>query len=415
MRTILHLIRTEAWFLKKTILVIGVILIAFVAALLSVISVYLDVPDGMYEGVNEYSKINTLTVMNSAVKPLAGGTPFGGRINGITRYTVLTGSKSYETNPHNPTKDENEDEDEKADVAVAITLSGFAVLPSRAEETFALYDYETPKANFTFPKNPGELVINKDVAKLAGVQIGDTITLSPDSFFNSEEMDLSKVKAQTYTVIGYVDTMRISNLNAKNTGSVYLPSCHFYFCPEEGTVFDELLYYFNDAKALHARYLDILHSGKEAKMASLVAEKVEDIAIAQAFFLAVTFVLGLMVLFILYSLIAIFYRQRKKMICRLKLLGARGGTVAGVYCLIAICLVVVAVVFGAMFSMAFNVYFINLCGQLFRTFSANFVSHFRPVVPLSVLAALAVFTVFLFFRVNRKIKDATVAQEVRHE
>ncbi len=414
MRTVLHLIRTEAWFLRKTILVIGIILIAFVAALLSVISVFLDVPDGMYEGLNEYNDLFTLTVMNSEEKPLAGGTPFGGRLNGISRYTILTGSASYATNPHNaPSKDEDEEEGEKTDVAIAITLSGFAVLPSRAEETFALYE-DTTK-DFAFPKHVGELAINKDVAKLAGVEIGDTITLSPDSFFDSEEMDLSKVKAQTYTVVGYVNTTRITTLNAKNAGAVYLPSCHFYFCPEEGTVYDELLYVFDNAKTLHARYLDIVRSGKEAKMATVVADQVENIAIAQAFFLAVSFVLGLMVLFILYSLIAIFFRQRKKMICRLKLLGARGRTVAGVYCLIAICLVVAAVVFGAMFSMAFNVYFINLCGQLFRTFSANFVSHFRPIVPATVLAGLILFTILLYFHVNRKIKDATVAQEVRHE
>ena len=70
---------------------------------------------------------------------------------------------------------------------------------------------------------------------------------------------------------------------------------------------------------------------------------------------------------------------------------------------------------GALFSMAFNLYFIDLCGQLFKQFSANFVSRFRPIVPVSVFFGLAAFTVLLFFLVNRKVRNAAIAQEVRHE
>ena len=150
-------------------------------------------------------------------------------------------------------------------------------------------------------------------------------------------------------------------------------------------------------------------------MSYLVRAQVENIAIAQAFFFAVTFVLGILVLFILYSLIAIFYRQRKGQICRLKLLGATSHTVAAIYCSIAVLLVAVAVILGTLFSLAFNVYFIDLCGRLFKQFSASFVSRFRPTVPFSVLIALSAFTVLLFFRVNHKIRNAAIAQEVRHE
>lgn len=414
MKRILKLLLLEAWFLKKTILFIGVILTAFVAALLSVISVLLDVPSGMYEGLNTYADYYNLSVKHTDTSlVIPGGTPYQGIIDGITRYATLTGSLQYNTHPHNKL-DPDEDE-EPQEVAVAITVSGYAIPYAHAAETFAPYFNEAE--GYAFPQHPGELTINKDIAKLAGVKIGDTITLSPDMFFDDPAAgrDFSKVEPQTYKVIGYVNTTRISKYNALNAGKVYLSSAHYYFIPEGEPTYSALYYYFRDSRVLHNAYLDLTRAGREAAMQYAVASQVENIAIAQAFFFAVTFVLGVLVLFILYSLIAIFYRQRKGMICRLKLLGATSRTVAAIYCTIAVLLVTVAVVLGTLFSMAFNLYFIDLCGQLFTKFSASFVSRFRPIVPFSVLLGLAAFTMILFFRVNHKIRNAAIAQEVRHE
>ncbi len=413
MKRVLKLIFLEAWFLKKTILFIGVILTAFVAALLSVISVLLDVPSGMYKGLNEYSDYYYLTVKGADESlTLAGGTPYLGIIDGITRYATLTGSQQRNTHPHNKTAAEDED---SAELDVSITISGYAVPYAHAAETFAPYHDEA--AGFAFPENPGEMTINKDIAKLVGVTIGDTLTLSPDMFFDDPAAgrDFSGIPPQTYKIIGYVNTSRISQYNALHSKETYLSSANFYFIPEGTPAYSSLYYVFRDSRALHNAYLELTRAGREATMEFAVATQVENIAIAQAFFFAVTFVLGVLVLFILYSLIAIFYRQRKGMICRLKLLGATSRTVASIYCTIAVLLVTVAVFLGTLFSMAFNLYFINLCGQLFAKFSASFVSRFRPIVPFSVLLGLALFTMLLFFRVNHKIRNAAIAQEVRHE
>lgn len=402
------------WLLKKTILFIGVILTAFVAALLSVISVLLDVPSGMFRGLDELSNVYTMSVTNTTgALQFEGGTQYAAVIDGITRYATLTGkTSSYNTSSHNV---QREDDEPLTELVASLTISGYAVPLACAEVTFA--PHLDARAQYNFPEHPGEITINPSIAKIIGAEIGDTITLSPDMFFHDPEngRDLTKVAPQTYTVVGFVDMSAMNKYNALNPKDYYLPSAHFFFIPEGDPTYSLLYYRFADSRMLYRAYVDMTRSGVVATMGYKVAGQIENITLAQAFFFAVTFVLGILVLFVLYSLIAIFYRQRKGMICRLKLLGARNTTIAGIYCIIAVLLVVVAVVFGALFSMAFNVYFMGLCGRLFKQFSANFVSRFRPIVPTAVFFGLAAFTVLLFFIVNRKVRNAAIAQEVRHE
>ncbi len=412
MKKIFKLILLESWFLKRTIFFMGLILIAFVAALLSVVSVLLDVPDGMYEGINEYTNVFTLTVKGVDESFEAGGKPLYGSIDGLTRYATLNGVLN--TTPHTAvTVPEPEDEQVSQ---VTLTVRGYAVLEEAAQALF------TPiggtSATYVFPSKPGEISINKDIAKLAGVKPGDTVRITPDNFFEKREgVSFEEDADNVYKIVGYVNTTAISTYASKHAlEEVVVPSAHFYFIPnEKTTTFSELVYSFPDARSLHAAQLDLQHRGIECKMNSVLNGQVENIATAQAFFGAVSVVLGLMVLFILYTLIAIFFRQRHAQICRLKLLGARNRTIAGVYCAIAVFLVLVAVVLGTLFSMAFNVYFIGLCGDLFDKFSSNFVSHFRPIIPTIVLIGMILFSFFLFYRADRKVRSAAIAQEIRHD
>lgn len=412
---VFKLIRLEIGFLKKSIALIGVILVAFISALLSVVSVLLDVPDGMYAGINEFSNYHGLQALG--VKEgfaAAGGTAFGGKINGLTQYCTITGTTSLNISAHKPA---SKDDEEDTEVEVAMSFTGFAVLESMAEQVFAPYQQYAQSATYAFPARAGEICINKSVANLMGAKIGSEVTVTADPyFFWREDITFSDREiSETYTVVGYLDNTSISRYNGLHSKDVYLPSAYFYLIPKADPVYTSLYYYFTDAKTLHRTYLSLTHSGYGVTLSGTISAQISNIGMAQALFGAVTGVLAILVLFILYTLIAIFFRQRRAQICRLKLLGARNGVIAAVYCLIAIFLIVVAIVAGSAFSMAFNVYFIGLCGRLFRKFSANFISNFRPVVPAFLLLFLTVYTLLLFFFVVRKIKNTAIAREVRNE
>ena len=414
---IFKLIWLEAKFLRRTILLIGLIMTAFVAAFLSVISVLLDVPEGMYAGLDEYLNYFTVTaqVAGTDAGTKLGGEALYGSIDGITRYTVLTGKSGASIRSHPPKQEESADPEEEAVQLVANTFSGSRIFAGTGDRYFEDYASALRISGSRFPSAPGEMTINRSVAAMIGVtKLGQTVTLSADTEYKETEVDLTEVEEETYTVVGFMDNSAIGTMKTKNPMDYVLPNSYFYIMTENDHPMSTICFSFPDSRTQNEAYLSLVRSG--VKITSRSPERqIDNISLAQAFFAAVSLVLGVMVLFILYSLIAIFFRQRKSQICRLKLLGARGRTIAAVYCTIAIGINFIVTVIGAAFSMLFNLYFMDLCASLFDIFSNNFVSHFRPIIPVLLFVGLSAFTILLFLFDNRRIKNTVIAQEVRHE
>ncbi len=406
LRSVFKLIRLEVAFLWKTIVLIGLILITFISALLSVISVLLDVPEGMYAGLDEYLHHFTLKVSDARPDLDIEGESVYGFINGITRYSILKGPGGEQViSP--PTAGGEEDEL----LEITYTFTGCAIRPSLLKE-FEPYKKLVGKGRL--PNAPGEICINATVAKLVGASIGDTVTLRPDPQY-AEEYDFTGREETSFTLVGTHDNSVISRYNAIHPRDYIVPSYYFYLMMPEETTYSTLTFLMPNSRTMHQTALSLIRGGREATMDGTSERQMENVALAQAFFGAIAAVIGFMVLFILYSLIAIFFRQRRAQILRMRLLGATSFLVAAVYCTVAIFLVFLGVVLGSAFSMAFNVYFMGLCGSLFKTFSSNFISHFRPIIPFILLLVLAAFTLILFFVVNRKVRNARLSVEVRHE
>lgn len=401
MKSIAKLIFLEVNFLKKTIALIGVILIAFVAALLSVISVLYDMPEGMYAGLDDYLRFFPCTVadVKGETSEEVGAVPVYASRNGLTRYAMLSaGAKSINT--------------DAADGLLPIVRRGYAV----HEGSGALKEYDTAKLEGEWPKADFEICLDADIAGYLGVGVGDSVYIAPDaSFLNRDDLEFKELGQERYRVTAIYSFRTVAEELRRRPQECVVPAAYYYLALDETAEMDSVVFAFLDTRTLFRRYDDLVDAGYEASLGSVAESQYENINLAQAFFGAVAGVLGAMVLFILYSLIAIFYRQRRSQICRLKLLGATGSRIAAVYCSVAILLVVVSVVAGTAFSMAFNVYFMHLCARLFDKFSSNFVSHFRPAVSLVLLAAMAAFVLLLFAFLNRRVKNAEIAKEVRHE
>lgn len=402
---------SEIKFLLRTIALIGIIIVFFIAALLSVISVLLDIPEGFYSGMNEAYRYKYLTAsdIDLATAEANGGTPLFGSVNGITRYSTIKCDKSINSTP-SPTVNDN-DETNKIEQQPTFSVTAFMVM---GEGLTLLNEYESCVTTGRMPSENGEMVITSAIAALIGAKIGDEVTFSPDlSYENPEiELDMSNVKPMNFTIVGFIASDKIFSITNKAPQSYPLPAANIYLVSDIRN-FDRLAISFPDSKTAHNKYKEFLSKGIDCTPVNQNIYDVIDTAVA--FFAAVSAVLGLMVIFIIYSLVSIFFRQRKGMICRLKLLGATDRQIGYIYCAITIFLIFIGVVIGSAFAMAFNVYFINLCGSLFTMISVNFVSHFHPSVQASVFFALAIFTVLIFLKFDRKIKKASIAAEVKHE
>ncbi len=409
MTRVTKIIFSELKFLFRSIALIGTILVLFIAALLSVISVLIDIPDGFYSGLNDMYNFNTLTVSDIDLDTATehGGEPIYGTKYGITQYSTIISNKQINSTPSTyAISEENAINQEPTFTLKIYMLTGEGI------ELMEKYSQAVTKGRL--PKENGEMLINSDTAERIGATIGSEVSFSPDGSYvdPDDKIDLSEVEEMKFTVVGISDYTKIYNYKNRHSNEVPIPAAHIYLVSDVSQ-FDVLCMNFDDSKTLHGEYRYFMKLGKDCKPNDLSSYEMIDTAVA--FFGAVTAVLGIMVVFIIYSLIAIFYRQRKGMICRLKLFGATDKQIGFIYCSITVTLILLGVAIGSLIAIAFNSYFIGLCGSLFDTISSNFVSHFRPIVQAIVFIILSLFTIGIFIVFDKRIKNTSISAEVRYE
>lgn len=380
MKSIIKLIKLEVGFLRSSIIIIGLILILFTGALLSVVSVCLDVPLGMYDILdhNEFVMftMNDMTLGEAA--SLGDELVYGG-VEGLTTgvtVTCETGKSVYY-------------------ISTQETKANPFVTDTRGIILQAGTDFSTLEDDLLegrFPSEAGEALISSWCVEQINATVGSTLMVGEQSF----------------NVTGIVDSIGYAVIKE----GARLPHVSFYLIMSDDTMLDDVFFDYENSQNMRSVAESLMAQGYSAKILPSIQVFINNIDLAETFFMAMSIVLSIMVFFILYSLMATFYRQRQVQICRLKLLGASNARIAVLYCLMAGMLVVVAVVVGVVLSMAFNLYFMNLCTTLFE---ASFNSHFYLGIPALLFVAMMAFIVLLYLGYQRKIANAQIAQEVKHE
>lgn len=385
MRQIFSLIRRECGFLIGSIVLIGLILTIFCGAFLSVMSVFLDVPAGIYDYFTDVMKLHAVSVPDVT---FAEAEKFGGdwvyaTKSGLTTNVEVTGKKTIIIDAYE-TKDKP--------YAYSSTQRTFACTPKDAYRYKDAWEKHIAKGQWF--ENAGEIVVTTDLAKtLGGVTVGDTITLGETPF----------------KLVGLIQS---SGAYSSSTNGKMPPLCSFWICVDENEKMDYCYLCIPDAEEMRLTRDRLVKSGIDARVAEMYDVAFGNVDLCRAFFGSIALVLGIMVLFILYSLTAIFYRQRKSQICRFRLLGAKTGTIASVYCLIIVAVAFFAVGIGTGLSVWFNSFFMSLCTKLFKQ---PFTAHFYIAIPLLLVLCMSVFITVIYWIYSFKIKNAHIAQEVKHE
>ena len=392
MKKIVRFVFLELGLLKRTVIVIGLILAIFSAAFLSVLSVLIDVPLGLYNALNETMEAFECVVYDVSLDDTVrwGGNSAYAEIEGLTSYADIKSTTGVFHTEQTVLYGSTE---------TTYYFNGCAVGYDSAE-SFSAFDSSIISGAWI--DGAGQICVSDYVAESFGfsapIAVGDKITINDEEF----------------KVVGIYNYDSV-----RSTKNFLMPSRYFYISLDGGRTADVVHITYSDSRSLNEAYKNITRRGVEAFTSGIrlvsYANKTNifsNVDLVEAFFMAVSIVLGIILTFILYSLIAIFYRQRKNNICRMKLLGAGSGTIAGIYCCIAIALVVLAVAIGSALSVVFNIYFMNLCTSIF---GYKFASHFYFYIPLSLFAALTVISLCIYAHFNRKIKNTAIAQEMRHE
>ncbi len=383
MRRIFHLIGLECKLLVRTIVLIGLILTLFSSALLSVVSVVFDVPEGLYGYHSAFAGRLNLAAADTTigeVKEHAEGWAFGVRA-GLTSDVAVTGSKRY-TLPVCETHD-NPFPNQSVTTAFALMAENFVLV----EESIGF------RPEGEWPTAPGEAAITSLFGNSVGAKLGDTVKVGEREFLITAIIDSDTLDPDR------------KSLNAMPIRSAYL-------CVDGNEQLDFCYLGYSDSRLLRSDSVSLKEAGFTVFLTDATVAIYQNIDLVRAFFSAIAAVLAITALFILYCLIAMFYRQRRTQICRMKLVGAREGTIAGIYCTVAVLLGTVAIALGTAGSVLFNLFFMRLCSYLFEW---EFASHFHPIVPFELFATMVVFVLILYAIFSKKIKNARIAEEVKHE
>lgn len=396
MKLILKFLLLEANLLKRTIVIIGLILAVFSAAFLSVISVMIDVPLGLYDGLDK--KLDTFEcgiydISFDDAKRWGGEATYAD-VYGMTSEALLSVESlgTFRT----------EQSVSYGSAEVTRNYKGIAV---NLEYIDLFSNYEECLTEGEWASGKGQICLSWTVANSdyfsSPVQVGDTV----------------KISNQEYTVVGIYLYSKVAS--ASLTDRKLLPPAYYYFAVDSAETVSVVHINYPDSRTLNEAYKAMGRRGVEAYVSGVRLDTQTysydlfgNVDLVEAFFMAVAFVLGLIIIFILYSLMSIFYRQRKSNICRMKMLGAKSSTVAGIYCTVAVTLLLVAVAIGAALSIPFNIYFTNLCAQMF---GFEFKAHFYFYIPVLFFVVMTAISLCIYAHFNRKIKNAVIAQEVKHE
>ncbi len=387
MRSVFRVLWLEFRFLKTSVILIGLILTIFCAAFLSVTSVFIDVPQGLYDYIGTESRQLAVALPGVSAKQARayGGAWEYATKAGLTTDVILdTGDSRFAIASYEGKNDPFAYSRDNTVRAFALTPADFGQVGKH---------WEPILSEGRIPSAPDEFICTTTFARqrIGGARAGEVVLFGE----------------RPVTLVGIVDSAKVWDTDGAEGMP---PLCSLYVCVSEDEAMDFCYLVYNNAGETHRGYLAMKSAGLPAQVA---AENLfENVSNARFFFGAVALVLGLMVLFILYSLIAIFYRQRRVQICRMKLLGAKSGMTAGAYCLIACMLAVIAVAAGTFGSMLFNFYFMDLCTQLFE---APFASSFHIVVPAALLCGMLLFVLLLYAAFSVRIANTRIAQEIKHE
>lgn len=396
MKKILYFLKIEARLLKKSIIIIALILTVFLSAFIGVFTLRMDFVNGFYSLLDEDYTSYLVRTNSYKIDKILSVSP--NELYANNDFTLTNGIITYVNDDGQSIKaiDLHENTDAYTQLGAIIILNNKTVSKLNSVSN-ALVSGQWNSAE-------NQICIDKSIADALNLAVGDTVTIA---------------HYDTYTQHSYV----ISGIfNRQLLPSDYFFKFYFYVTNDNEyephwTTHIQMVYY--DARSAHACYEKFSKANISLQFDGLGQPKTHFLTSYFSYITPIKLTLDSVALLffavmvvILYTLMTLFFRQRKPFICQLKLLGADSGTVLGIYLGIAVAIFLVVTAIASGLGMLFNSYFIYMCE---RIFDLSFRTTFSVLVPLISFAMLALITALLFAVSGRRIRSDVIAQEIKAE
>lgn len=376
MKKILYFVKREISLLKKSIILVSCVLTVFMAVLMGLISVRSGFVDGMCSVLDESHDFYYMRAEKVDLTRMNG--EFKNRFIIYGRQDITHSAFLYNSAGEGFRTVGFDDNGNFFNCEGAIVE-----LNDATRNKFQSVNKYLISGDWLDGEN--QICIEKSFAERLGVSLNDTV----------------EIYGKVYAVKG------IYTLEGSGTDLL----ARYYFVPYGGEDGVYAIMVSFDAKTAYSEFKTLRSCGYSVTVEGYELSVYFEIVSPVEWVLNSIIILLLAVIaVILYTLMTVFFRQRKKFICQLKLLGADYFTVLGVYLLIAVIMVFFVTLISSGIGVLFNAYFIKLCESIF---GLVFRARFSALVPVIAFVTLSVICALIYLIWAGKIKSDVVLQEIK--
>lgn len=376
MKKILYFVKREVNILKKSIILVSCILTIFMAVLMGLISVRSGFVDGMCSVLDESHDFYYMRADNVDLTQM--NRDFKNRFVIYGRQDITHSAFLYNSTGEGFRTIGFDDNGNFYNCEGAIVVLNDAT--RKKFETASKY-----LISGEWLDGENQICIEKSFAERLGVSIDDTV----------------EIYGKAYSVKG------VYTLENSDTDLL----ARYYFVPYDGEDGVYAIMVSFNAKTAYSEFKILNSCGYSMTVEGYdLSVYFEIVSPVEWVLNAIIILLLAVIAVILYTLMTVFFRQRKQFICQLKLLGADYFTVLGVYLLIAVIMVFFITLISSGIGVLFNVYFIKLCESIF---GLVFRARFSALVPVIAFVTLSVICALIYLILAGKIKSDVVLQEIK--
>ena len=339
MKRVFKLTLNEIKHLKWTVLVTALALILFTASLFSVIFVYNDLSDNVFNYFDGEDEPLSFYAKNASASEIISDVQCGlfeGEKEELTYNAVLTAANG------NSLSTEIEEVDEDG-------VTYFEHISSRAICVTERYLDTYGKAFdlIPLPQKTGEIMLEKEYAEQLQVSAGDVVSIGDKQF----------------TVCGTYDDELYGDFDL---------AYGFVVSVDENTVFESVNVSLDKSKDMYQAYRTLKKNNVDVELSGYTQSMLDNLSLVNGFLIAIALTIAVVNLLILYAVFAVILRNRQAYICRLKIVGASNLLVFAVYFTIIVVLLIAICVAGFFLSKLIVANIMDACSQAFESaFTTN--------------------------------------------
>lgn len=375
MKRFLRLIYNELKVLRISVVVAAISLTFFTASLFSVLNVYFNLSNNIFENLDKSGSSLSISAENISVsEQISSNGSFWGYKNNVTRNAVLTNAQNKEF--HTEQRIETD-----GDVQI-FSYSGVAYIAT--DEYIKNYEPYKEFIEGTFPCRTNEICLSNYIASELEVTVGDTIRIGTDDFIITAIYDETLIKG--------------------------LPN--YFICVDDTFLFDDVNIELATSADTYRLYNKLLSKGIDVKIPAFYDVYIDGISATNGFLSAISAAIFIANIIIIYAMFSMIVINRKKHICRMITLGASNTTIFEIFYLLLFFIVTMVNMIAYGLSNIFGQEIIGMCSTLFEM---EFTATRQPLTLLFYTVINMILLLLMYLLQIRNISKQTVLDSIKGE